>query len=154
MFFAAAGRKKVKLIAVKDIGIIAGKALLNPDDPRFFNATLTLAGGDYDIKDLRQAFKTCQGKEPWFATHLPEAVAHWYPEHVRRMILREYTRRSQLERAYCTIPLTLALISASCTADYRHDGFPEVNYEKLKEIHPDLQTFEDYVREHETGSAV
>lgn len=87
VFFAATGGKKVKFVATEDIGVFVAKALLNPQDEIFHNKTIELAGGEYGLEDVRQAFGNVEGKQPWFASWMPEFVRNAFPFDLRQMML-------------------------------------------------------------------
>lgn len=90
IFYAAAGHKPVHLISVKDIGIIAAKALSHPDDPAFRNTTIDLSAGAYGLEDVRKGYQAAQGGgAPWFASWVPTGVRRLFPHDFREMMICE-----------------------------------------------------------------
>ncbi|WRT70446.1 uncharacterized protein IL334_007444 [Kwoniella shivajii] len=117
-FYAALGWGKCQLIAVEDIGVFAGKALLNTKDDTYRNKTIDLAAGNYAFEDIRHAILKSQGYTPWLASLLPTFIRNLLPHDFREMMYFFAT-----------------------------EGYPPVDANKLRSIHPQLLSLEDYFRE-------
>jgi len=91
MFYGAIGHQPLKLISVTDIGAFAGKALAQPDHPMLNNAVIDLAGGNYDLKAVRKAYKNAQRSSPWFASWVPRAARNIMPHDIKEMTICKTT---------------------------------------------------------------
>jgi len=133
MFFAAAGSKPVAFIATEDIGVFAGKALLQPEDPRFSNKTIDLAAGSYDIDGVSRAIEKSQGHTPWLARYTPTAIRNLLPHDFKEMMKCKSTFHSHPDQLLIT-PV------------FDETGYPANDIDALRQIHPDLMSFEDWFR--------
>jgi hypothetical protein len=132
MFFSAAGGKSVAFIATEDIGVFAGKALLKPDDPAFKNTKIDLAAGSYDINDVSRAVEKAQGHTPWFARYTPTAIRNLLPHDFKEMM----KCRSG----------PLSFVRCADASVFDNTGYPAIDVDALRQIHPDLMSFEDWFR--------
>ncbi|WVW85909.1 hypothetical protein I302_107947 [Kwoniella bestiolae CBS 10118] len=117
MFFASLAWKKCQLIATEDIGVFAGKALINPESEHFKNKTIELSGGNYGLEDVRQAIFKTQGYQPWFASLTPTPIRAILPYDFKQMMY-------YLEET----------------------GYNDIDTSALRYIHPGLMTLEDWFR--------
>jgi uncharacterized protein YbjT (DUF2867 family) len=95
-FFSLAGSKPVQFIAVEDIGVIAGKALLNPEAPEFHNKTIPLGAGEYGLGDVERAIEKAQGHRPWVARYFPKIMRRVIPHDFAEMMKCKSTSRRVL----------------------------------------------------------
>ncbi|KAK6909650.1 hypothetical protein I203_103671 [Kwoniella mangroviensis CBS 8507] len=117
MFYASLRWKKCQLIATEDIGVFAGKALLNPESDKFKNKVIELSGGNYDLEDVRQAIFKTQGYQPWLASYTPTPIRAILPYDFRQMMY------------------------------YLEDtGYSNIDTVALRSIHPGLMSLEDWFR--------
>ncbi|WWD21540.1 hypothetical protein CI109_106026 [Kwoniella shandongensis] len=117
VFYSFAGHKPVQLIATEDIGVFAGKALLDPHDPKFLNKTIELSAGTYSLADVEAGFAKVQGAAPWVARYTPKVLRNLIPFDFRQMMIF-----------------------------FEEKGYPPPDVAYLKSIHPGLMSFEDWVR--------
>lgn len=117
MFFAMTGGKPVAFVATSDIGVFAGKALADPTDDHFANKRIDLSAGVYGIDDVSRAVEKTQGYTPWFARYTPRLIRSLLPYDFRQMMIF-----------------------------FEESGYPPVDLEELRKIHPGLQSFEDWFR--------
>ncbi|KAI9636563.1 uncharacterized protein MKK02DRAFT_26925 [Dioszegia hungarica] len=116
-FFAFTKGRPCAFIAVEDIGVFAGKALLSPEDPAFKNQIIDLAEGDYDLESTRRSIQKAQGYSPWLASYIPGFTRSILPHDFKMMFTY-----------------------------FEQSGYPAVNTAELKKIHPGLMSMEDYFR--------
>ena len=90
LFFSALGWNKCHLIASEDIGVFAGKALLDPTDPVFNNKTIDLSAGKYNLDDYAAAIRATQNHDPWFARYLTRGIRSILPYDFRQMMICEF----------------------------------------------------------------
>ncbi|KAF3922089.1 hypothetical protein ABW20_dc0109188 [Dactylellina cionopaga] len=107
--------KKVQLTSVKDIGAVAAKAALDPENWK--GKEVELAGDDKNVGELLDVYEKVQGSRPW-AAWLPYFILGWM------------------------LPMDTFLMFKF----FYDDGY-RADIPGLKKIHPELQSFEDFVRE-------
>ena len=90
LLFAAAGFKSLQFIAVEDIGVFGGKALLSPEEPEFKNTTIDLSVGDYTLQDVRTAITNAQGGEQPWVVRFPTFIRRLLPYDFRQMMYCGY----------------------------------------------------------------
>ncbi|WVQ77624.1 hypothetical protein IAR50_007312 [Cryptococcus sp. DSM 104548] len=118
LFYSLFGLKKVDLISTSDIGIFAGKALLDPEGPHFRNRILQLSAGSYDLDDFTKAIQKVQGHTPWFARYATRWVRNVLPYDFRQMFIF-----------------------------FDDPGYKATDVGELRRIHPGLLSLEDWFRE-------
>ena len=90
LLFAAAGFKSLQFIAVEDIGVFGGKALLSPEESDFKNTTIDLSVGDYTLQDVRTAITNAQGGEQPWVVRFPTFIRRLLPYDFRQMMYCGY----------------------------------------------------------------
>ncbi|KAK6351379.1 hypothetical protein TWF718_004540 [Orbilia javanica] len=76
LFKTALGGKRLQLIAAKDIGEFAAKAVLEPE--RWKGGEFELAGDDLSVPEILDVFQKVQGSRPWTV---------WLPYFVMKLML-------------------------------------------------------------------
>ncbi|ODN98216.1 hypothetical protein I350_07862 [Cryptococcus amylolentus CBS 6273] len=117
-FFSCVGLKKVDLISTSDIGVFAGKALLDPEGPHFRNRILQLSAGTYGLDDFTRAIEKVQGHTPWFARYMTRWARSALPFDFKQMFIF-----------------------------FDKSGYKPTDVDELRRIHPGLLSLEDWFRE-------
>jgi hypothetical protein len=99
-FFAFTQGRPCAFIAVEDIGVFAGKALLSPEDPTFKNQIINLSEGEYDLESTRRSIQKAQGYSPWLASYIPGFTRSILPHDFKMMFTCELSLRSR-SRCWC-----------------------------------------------------
>ncbi|TYJ52564.1 hypothetical protein B9479_006814 [Cryptococcus floricola] len=118
LFFSSFGLQKVDLISTSDIGVFAGKALLDPEGPHFRNRILQLSAGTYGLDDFTRAIEKVQGHTPWFARYGTRWVRSAMPFDFKQMF-----------------------------TFFDDTGYKPTDVGELRRIHPGLLSLEDWFRE-------
>ncbi|KAF3907695.1 hypothetical protein AA313_de0207505 [Arthrobotrys entomopaga] len=115
LFKTFLGDKRIQLIAVKDIGVIAAKALVDPE--YWTGKEMEIAGDEKSVKEILDVYQQIQGSRPWTA---------WLPQWFFRLML----------------PADMFLMFKF----FYNDGY-KANVPELRELHPGLMSFEDFLSE-------
>lgn len=135
LFGAALRGKSLQLVAVRDIGIYAARALLEPD-VYSKKSPIALAGDELTVEQMQDAYANVQGgKRPWKAW-LPSWILYLLPFDIRAM--------------FQVRPIPSLFRDAITDNDepqwFYTDGYT-ANISALKSEHAGLLTFEGWLRE-------
>lgn len=75
------GRKPLQMISVRDIGWFAAQSFAVPEDPKYKNAALSLAGDELSAKEAEKTFKEVTGKKmPLAPCIIGKGLKYWHQD--------------------------------------------------------------------------
>ncbi|KAI1780915.1 NAD(P)-binding protein [Hypoxylon cercidicola] len=121
LWYTMPSSRKLQIVSVRDIGLFAAKALLNPDSPQYRGRAIGLAGDELTLEEARATFRRVAGD----GRELPQAwqVVGWA---IRNVIAGKHV--------------------GSMFAWFERAGYG-VDIAKLRAEEPRLQNFETWLRE-------
>jgi uncharacterized protein YbjT (DUF2867 family) len=131
---ATLGQKKVQFISVEDIGIVAARAIAEPE--QFSGKTVDLAGDELSTEEIQDVFKKVTGQSAGKAPlpgFLAKIMLSCMSYDLKQMFRVSHPHVSPLHVLICLLQF-----------------FEEVGYNtdisEVKKIHPGVLTFEEYLR--------
>jgi len=125
------GQKKLQFIATEDIGIVAAKAIAEPE--LFSGTTIDLAGDELSAEEIQVVFKKVTGQR---ADKAP------LPRFLAKLMLK-YDLKQMFTVSH---PISRSSIFLIFSSQFFYEVGYDTNISEVKNIHPGLLSFEEYLR--------